>query len=160
MEKTQILSALDRAIQAESTAKAFYTAAAGKTDDAGGARMFRELAEFEAHHERQLRELKASLERSGAWTSYPAREFSKVPTSEGVARKNAGDHADALEALRLAIAAEEKAISEYEALAKAAPDETGRQMFLRLSEEEAMHRRLLDDQYYNLLNRGVWVWGD
>lgn len=160
MEKTQILDALDRAIRAEHDAQAFYTDAAQTTDDAGGARMFRELAAFEAHHERHLRELKASLENSGAWTRYPAREFSKVPAAEGSTRKGPGGHADALEALRLAIAAEEKAMAEYEFLARGAPDEAGRQMFRRLAEEEAGHRRLLDDQYYHLLNRGVWVWGD
>jgi len=160
MEKTQILSALDRAIQAETEAQAFYAEAAAKTDDVGGAGMFRELAEFEAHHREHLEKLKASLQAAGDWIEYPAKRFSKVTLAEARGRKAVGDHADALEALRIAIAAEERAISEYQSLAGKAPDERGREMFEKLVEEEELHRKLLDDQYYALTNKGVWLWGD
>jgi len=160
MEKTQILSALDRAIQAEREANVFYASAAAQTDDAGGAQMFRELAEFERHHEEHLRELKKALEAKGDWIQYAGRDISKVPAAEAKGRKAAGAHASALEALRIAIAAEEKAITEYQALAKGAPDAKGRDMFQKLAAEEELHRKLLDDQYYALTNRGVWLWGD
>lgn len=160
MEKTQVLSALDRAIQAEREANAFYASAAAKTDDAGGAQMFRELAEFERHHEEHLKQLKASLEAKGSWISYAGRKISKVPAAEAQGRAAVGAHATALEALRIAIAAEEKAINEYKTLAKAAPDTKGRDMFEKLAAEEGLHRKLLDDQYYALTNRGVWLWGD
>ncbi|MBE0617864.1 MAG: ferritin family protein [Proteobacteria bacterium] len=160
MEKTQILSALDRAIQAEREANAFYASAASRTDDAGGAQMFRELAEFEKHHEEHLKQLKAALETRGAWIQYAGRKISKVPASEAQGRKAVGAHATALEALRIAIAAEERAITEYQTLAKEAPDAKGRDMFQKLAAEEELHRKLLDDQYYALTNRGVWLWGD
>jgi len=160
MEKTQILSALDRAILAETEAHKFYREAAEKTDDTGGAAMFRELSEFEAHHREHLQKLKASLEGQGDWIAYPAKQISKVPAGEAKGRKAVGSHADAVEALRIAIAAEERAITEYRALSAGAPDERGRDMFEKLAEEEELHRKLLDDQYYALNNRGVWLWGD
>jgi rubrerythrin len=160
MEKTQILSALDRAIQAEHEANVFYANAASQTDDPAGARMFHELADFEKHHEEHLRTLKSSLEAQGSWISYPGKKIFKVPAAEATGRKAAGPHANALDALRIAIAAEEKAISEYRALAVGAPDAKGQEMFQKLAEEEELHRKLLDDQYYALTNRGVWLWGD
>jgi rubrerythrin len=160
MEKTQILSALDRAILAETEAQKFYAQAAGTTDDAGGAQMFRELSAFEDHHREHLEKLKSSLQGQAGWIDYPAKKIAKVPAAEAKGRKAVGSHADALEALRLAIAAEERAMAEYQALANGAPDERGRQMFAKLAEEEELHRKLLDDQYYALTNRGVWLWGD
>ncbi len=160
MEKTDLLNALDRAIAAEKEAQSFYLAAANKTDDAGGAAMFRELAAFEAHHQEHLEALKASLRERGAWIRYPARELSKVPAAEARGRAASGEHSDALEALRLAIATEEKAEAEYKNLARQADDVNGKQMFERLAEEEAVHRKVLDDQYYALSNTGLWQWGD
>ena len=160
MEKTDLLNALDRAIAAEKEAQSFYLAAADKTDDAGGAAMFRELAAFESHHQEHLKALKASLNERGAWIRYPARELSRTPAAEARGRAASGDHADALEALRLAIATEEKAEAEYKNLASQADDTSGKQMFERLAEEEAVHRKVLDDQYYSLSNTGLWRWGD
>ncbi|MDW7712415.1 MAG: ferritin family protein [Deferrisomatales bacterium] len=160
MEKTRILSALDRAIQAEREAHAFYAKAAGETDDPGGAEMFRELAAFERHHEEHLKGLKASLESQAGWIHYPGRKIAKVPAAEAQGRKAAGSHANALDALRIAIGAEERAITEYRTLAAEAPDARGQDMFRKLAEEEELHRKLLDDQYYALTNRGVWIWGD
>jgi rubrerythrin len=160
MEKTNILEALGLAIRAEEQAEAFYAAAAEKTDDAGGKEMFRELAEFECHHKERLTQLRESLQAGGGFLRYEGRSLSKVPGAEARGRPAVGDHADALEALRLAIAAEEKAEAEYRNLARAADDEAGRRMFEKLAEEESMHRKLLDDQCYALANKGLWLWGD
>ena len=160
MEKTDLFNALDRAIAAEKEAQAFYLGAAEKTDDTGGSAMFRELAAFESHHQEHLEALKASLSARGTWIQYPTRELSKAPTAKAGGRAASGEHADALEALRLAIATEEKAEAEYKNLARQADDANGKQMFERLAEEEAVHRKVLDDQYYALSNSGLWLWGD
>lgn len=160
MQKIDLFSALDRAIAGEKEAQSFYLAAAGRTDDPGGAAMFRELAAFESHHQEHLEALKTSLHERGIWIQYPARDFSKTPAAEAPSRAAGSEHADALEALRLAIAAEGKAESEYQRLADQADDTNGKQMFERLAEEEALHRKVLDDQYYALTNKGVWLWGD
>ena len=160
LEKTNLMESLDRAIAAEKEAQAFYLSAAERTDDAAGAAMFRELAAFEAHHQEHLEALKSSLTDRDRWIQYPPRKLDKAPTGEAGGRRAVGDHADALEALRLAIVAEEKAEAEYKNLANQADDTAGKQMFERLAEEEAMHRKVLDDQYYALSNKGLWMWGD
>ena len=88
------------------------------------------------------------------------RELSKTPSGEAAGQRSSGEHADALEALRIAIGAEEKAIGGYQALANQAADANGKEMFTRLAAEEEMHRKVLDDQYYALTNQGLWLWGD
>lgn len=160
MEKTDVMTGIDQAIRAEAEAMAFYGAAAEKTQDAGGAAMFRELASFEASHKEHLEALKASMAAGRGGIPYPGRPLAKVFREGGTVSKGGLDHSDALDALRLAIGAEQRAEIDYRALAEAAPDRAGQEMFRRLAEEEAMHRRLLDDQYYSLTNQGVWQWGD
>ena len=160
MTTIDLAEAIDRAIAAEATARAFYLEAAGKTKNPAGAAMFRELAEFEGHHEDRLKALKASLAAGGAWIAYEGRALSKTSQAEAGSRPTVKESADATDALRIAIGAEEKAEAEYKALARAAGDPNGSAMFERLAAEEAMHRKLLDDQYYALTNRGLWVWGD
>jgi len=39
-------------------------------------------------------------------------------------------------------------------------DPRGKDMYKRLADEEALHEKLLNDQYYSLHNTGVWSWGD
>lgn len=160
MTTVAILEAIDRAIEAETKASAFYADAAGRTKDPGGAAMFRELSEFEAHHRERLTALKGSLQTDGTWIVYEGRDLSKTPTGEAAGRPAVGDSTDALEALQLAIGAEEKAQAEYRTLAEAAANEAGRAMFRRLADEEGMHRKLLDEQYLALANKGVWFWND
>ncbi|GAB4278101.1 MAG: hypothetical protein Kow0092_33880 [Deferrisomatales bacterium] len=160
MEPTDVLAALSQAIQAEEEARAFYENASRSTDDPGGAEMFAELARFEAHHRDRLVALRDSLDAGGGWVAYDGRPLPQTPSAEASGRKAVGAHAGVLEALRVAVAAEERAEAQYRALAREAPDEKGRAMFEALAAEEAMHRKLLDDQYYALANRGVWLWGD
>jgi len=74
--------------------------------------------------------------------------------------RGTGANTGAIEALRIAIEGEEATESGYRSLAAEAANEAGREMFARLAAEEAMHRRLLDDQLPSLVNEGVWLWGD
>ena len=160
MDTKEALAALDGAIRAEENARSFYRSAADRTSDPAGASMFRELADFEEHHRERLVALRTSLAGDGKWIPYAGRDLSAGASTEARGRSVAGPSTDALEALQIAIQAEERAEAEYKALAEKTRDADGKRMFERLASEEAMHRRVLDDQYYSLTNRGVWVWGD
>ncbi len=161
-EKTDLLQALDRAVRAEENARAFYLAAAERTGDPAGARMFRDLAAFEEHHRSQLLRLRDALAAGNGWIAYEPRPVPEPGAGAPGERaaKVVGDRTGALDALRQAIEAERRAEAEYRDLAAQAPDARGQAMFARLAEEEAGHRRLLDDQYFALANRGAWAWGD
>jgi rubrerythrin len=65
-----------------------------------------------------------------------------------------------MDALKIAIREEKKAQVHYRSLAGLTKDPRGRDMYNRLAEEEALHERLLNDQYYSLHNTGIWSWGD
>lgn len=151
---------LDKAIRGEEEAANFYAEAAKRTSDPSGAAMFRELTEFEKHHREHLTALRDTLQKGGTWIAYPSRELPAAKAKANAARLSDLEHADAKTALRAAIAAEEKAEADYKALAAAISSPEGKKMFTRLAEEEALHRRLLDDQLYALSNQGVWLWGD
>lgn len=164
MDPTLLAQELDTAISGEQEAQAFYAAAAQSTDDPSGAAMFRQMAELEGHHRTHLLALRESLARGGGWPAYVERPLPGKVTAcaigSGASSENSCAHADAITALRTALSAEERSEAHYRKLAQAVADQEGRAFFTRLADEEAMHRRLLDDQIYNLANQGVWVWGD
>ncbi|GAB6064790.1 ferritin family protein [Deferrisoma palaeochoriense] len=160
MHPTDLREALDQAIRAEEEACNFYEGAAQTTDHPGGQAMFRELAAFERHHRRHLEELREALLHEKPWPEYQPRDLPPRRTEGDTPASTPSPHADALEALRIAAETEAEAEERYRRLAHQAPDRQGRELFLRLAEEEAMHRKVLEDQYYALSNRGVWLWGD
>jgi rubrerythrin len=65
-----------------------------------------------------------------------------------------------MDALKIAVREEKKAHAYYRSMAELTKDPRGKDMYKRLADEEALHEKLLNDQYYSLHNTGVWSWGD
>jgi rubrerythrin len=145
--------------RAEDEAARFYAHAAENTRDPRGRDMFRQLAEFEQAHYRHLQRLLDTSPGSG-FPGYSGTTFSDVPPGLPSAGLNHHEVKTDLEALDLAIKAEKAANAAYLDLAGKSAEIVVREMFLKLAEEENLHRKVLEDQYYALTNRGVWVWGD
>ena len=150
--------AVSLALQAEDEAARFYDSAAANACDGRGCDMFRQLAEFERSHYRHLQRLLAAQSEADiapylgtAWRAYTPG----APALAAGADRVRND----LEVLAIAIKAEQNARRAYLDLAE---HSTGavREMFLKIADEEELHRRVLEDQHYALTNRGVWVWGD
>ena len=158
-----ILEAIDAAMEAEKQANRFYLDAMEKTGSARGRDLLRQLAAFEESHHDKLRELKESLTGSGAYIAYEGTTFASI-TGEIPIELEEGPDArldDVLEILRLAIDAETSAHERYRKLAKETENPEGKDMFLKLADEEQLHRRILSDEYYQLSNKGgIWSWGD
>jgi rubrerythrin len=158
-----MLEAIEMALEAEQKARQFYLDALNNVSDRRGRDLLQQLADFENNHYRKLTELKASLQNTGTFIEYAGTHFKPYPAQiesevSGVFEQN---KEEILNILNLAINAESKAAQNYRKLAAETADETGQQMFLQLAEEEVSHRRILSDEYYQLLNeRGFWVWGD
>lgn len=159
MSDKELIDILERAIEEEVAAKAFYEEAARTTNDPGGRSMFMELAFFEQHHKEHLEALRDSLAAKSGFIRYPPKTIGSAAEGKP-GRPAVGPKDDILSALRTAIAAEEKAQAIYRGIADTTDDPDGKEMFSRLAEEESLHRRMLDDQYYALSNRGEWLWGD
>jgi rubrerythrin len=151
-----LLEAIQLAIQAERAAQQFYRDAAAKTVNPQGKAFLLELAGFEAYHEEKLLALVDSLSAS-KYFKYEGREL-VLPKSEGGVRVRKEPHPQEMAGiLGMAMDAEKKAQERYKALAEGTADPAGKAMFERLAQEEAVHNRILSDEFYTLSNKGRWV---
>ena len=150
-----MLTAIELAMEAEEAARRIYEEGQTKAATSHGRRLFGQLAEFEDSHYRHLKVLLDSLRGSGRYTVYegtslagpaaPEREQNDEPNTDQL-----------LDILNLAIQAEDEAARRYSELAGKTADVSGRMMFEKLSDEERLHARILNDEFYNLSNKGAW----
>ncbi len=163
MTDATLMSALDEAMQAEEKARDFYRDALTKVSSGKGKDLLNQLVDFEQNHYDKLMELKKSLASSGTFIAYSGTSFK--PYTSGAKSEVSGDiepnKDELLQILSLAIEAESMAYKRYRDLADSVQDARGKDMFLKLADEETMHRRILSDEYYQMNNRGgLWFWGD
>ncbi len=159
MEK--VLEAIEMAMAAEKKAQEFYAEAAGKVANERGRNLLHQLARFEQSHYEALGQLKASLLASGTYVRYEGTSFAPFRAAGEVTGKIEAHREDALSILQMAIEAETEAYERYRVLASQSTDPQGKEMFEKLAAEEVLHRRILNDEFYYLSNRGgIWFWGD
>jgi rubrerythrin len=154
------IKAVHVAMEAEKNAYQTYSKAAKKTKNPKGRDMFQKLSEFEMNHYQRLKELLKSLQEKGEWILYGGTSFKKGTTPLKVERAKDQEQLTDMDALRMAIREEKKAQAYYRSMAELTKDPRGRDMYKRLAGEEALHEKILNDQYYSLHNTGVWSWGD
>jgi rubrerythrin len=154
------LKAVKAAINAEMNAYQAYSKAGKMTKDPKGRDMFQQLSEFEMNHYQKLKELLKSLQEKGEWTLYSGASFKKRPVSLKADKKKGQDQLTDMDALKIAIREEKKAQSYYRSMAELTKDLRGKDMYRRLADEEALHEKVLNDQYYSVQNTGIWSWGD
>ena len=155
-QNVDMLGAIELAMEAEHKAHIFYKDGAEKSEHPQGKDLFLQLADFERSHYEHLKKLYESLSSSGNYINYAGTSFSKSKVEvkgeiEGEPKKN-----EVLEILNLAIEAEREAQQRYEDLAGQTTDTSGQEMFKKLSEEERLHLRILNDEFFNLANKGAW----
>jgi rubrerythrin len=154
------LKAIRVAMDAEMGAYQNYSKAAKMTKNPRGRDMFNQLSEFEMNHYKRLRDLLKSIQEKGEWTLYPGTSLGKPAALKAVQPPKGRDQLNDMDALKMAIRAEKKAHSYYRSMVELTRDPRGRDMYKRLAEEEELHEKLLNDQYYSLHNTGIWSWGD
>ncbi len=154
------LEAVIIAVDAEREAFLFYRSAAEKSTSPRGRDMFEQLSRFEIAHYKTLIHLYLSLKREKKWIPYSG--FGELKAENRIEGSPEGytSKEDDVQALKLAIDKETQAAAFYRKMAEETDDPQGKEMFQNLAKEEEMHRQLLNDQYYALLNQGEWVWGD
>ena len=153
--------ALDIAMDTELSAQAFYAGAALEVQDAHGRDLLGRLAAFEQYHYQKLAELARSLQESGQFIEYEARtveQFAPLVGSGETAGTELVDLKDVPSILSVAIENEKLAGKGYRALADRTTDPLGQTMFRDLANEEMVHQRILEDEFFSLSNRGVWGW--
>lgn len=151
-----LLDAIQIAMEAEQKAAALYADAAQKTANPLGQKLFEQLAEFERHHYDKLVELEKSLRGEGAFAGYEGRELSMQVSGEVKSIEEA-EKMSAMAIITMAIDVEREAEKRYTALAEQTTDPTAQSMFKQLAEEEHSHYLILNDAYWSLNDRGVWM---
>ena len=146
-------------MQAEQVAAEFYEQAAKRTSNPKGRDMFMQLASFEQAHYRILKKYLESLG-VGKFEGYEGTSFSEIPPQVQQSSPTGDSLQTDLDALTLAIEAEKKARAAYIDLAKNSTDDSVSSFFLKLASEENLHRKVLEDQFYTLSNKGLWTWGE
>jgi rubrerythrin len=154
------IKAIRVAMEAEKDAYQNYSKAAKKTKNPKGKDMFQQLSEFEMNHYQKLKELLKSLQEKGEWILYSGTSLKKKMIPLKVEKAKGQEQLTDMDALKMAIREEKKAQTYYRLMAELAKDPRGRDMYKRLADEEALHEKVLNDQYYSLHNTGVWSWGD
>jgi rubrerythrin len=150
-----IEEALNIAIEAELKAQAFYAQAATWVQDPHGRDLLGRLAAFEQHHYQKLTELVRSLQLGGQFIAYEPRtidQFAPLVGGETAGMENEAG------ILGQAIQMEKVAGERYRVLADETTDPAGQTMFRRLANEEQIHQRILEDEFFSLSNQGVWGW--
>jgi rubrerythrin len=148
------------AMEAEKDAYQAYSKAAKQTKNPKGRDMFQQLSEFEMHHYQKLKDLLKSLQEKGEWILYEGTSLKKKTLSLKTQKPKGQEQLTDMDALKIAIREEKKAQAHYQSMAELTKDTRGRDMYKRLANEEALHEKLLNDQYYSLHNTGIWSWGD
>ena len=158
--KREDIEIIKVAMEAEKDAYQAYSKAAKKTINPKGRDMFQQLSEFEMNHYQKLKDLLKSLQEKGEWILYGGTSLKKKAVPLKTPKPKGQEQVTDMDALRMAIREEKKSQAYYRSMAELTKDPLGRDMYKRLANEEALHERLLNDQYYSLHNTGYWSWGD
>jgi len=158
-ENDLLLEALTQAMDQELKAREFYRDAAKKVTDPRGRDLLQQLADFEDYHYQSLKAHYEALSSGQAPPPYRGREI-RPGLEAGQGGRECRDLETAVDVLTMAIEAEREAQARYEAWAEEAASPSAQALFHRLAHEESVHARILNDEFYSLSNRGIWLWGD
>jgi rubrerythrin len=112
------------------------------------------------NHYQKLKELLKSLQEKGEWILYEGTTLKKKAIPLKTEKTKGQEQLTDMDALKMAIREEKKAQAYYRSMAELTKDPRGKDMYKRLASEEALHEKVLNDQYYSLHNTGLWSWGD
>jgi rubrerythrin len=158
--KREDLEIVKMAMEAEKDAYQAYLKAAKKTINPKGRDMFQQLSEFEMNHYQKLKDLFKSLQEKGEWILYGGTSLKRKTLTLKTPKPKGQEQLTDMDALKMALREEKKSQAYYRSMAELTKDPLGKDMYKRLANEEALHERLLNDQYYSLHNTGFWSWGD
>jgi len=145
------------ALGAELMAMEFYSSAAQKAQSSAGKNLFRELAEFEHTHYEHIKGIIESRQKGKTLTLPPISPFDKTIKPE-VSGEFEPNKDEIIDVLNVGIKAEKQAQERYKKIADQIKDKETKQIFINLSEDERRHLNLLENEYYQLSNKGTIIW--
>ena len=157
MNTNNLLDAIRIVKGNEKIASEKYAEAAKTISHIRGKELFTQLSNFEQFHFEQLSALEKSLQESGNFINYEGKEFPLPPVFDIKAAQDP-NRKSIMTIISEAIDLEKASEKAYTDLAGQITIPQGRQMFIRLSEEEHNHYRILNEAYWTLNELGVWKW--
>lgn len=157
MNTNNLLDAIRIVKGNEKIASEKYAEAAKTISHPRGKDLFTQLSNFEHYHFEQVSALEKSLVESGNFINYEGKEFPLPPVFDIKAAQDP-NRKSMMTIIAEAIDLEKTAEKSYADLAAQVTVPQGRQMFIRLSEEEHNHYRILNEAYWTLNELGIWKW--
>jgi rubrerythrin len=162
-EMARALAVLQQAMENERKGREFYLQAAEKARSPRGKATLAGLADDEADHQRLLESEYRSLTSSGQWleaASLIQKGMGEAPLAplfpKGGPRPKVDDTSDDIEALKFALAIEERAFMLYQSAARETSDPHGRAVYDFLTGEENRHYRLIHETLDYLTHPETW----
>lgn len=148
---------LIEAMNKELEAKNFYNNAAGKAKSKAGKKLFNELASFEQNHYEKVKGIIESRNKDrDIEVNSEAQEIMSIKSEiEGELEPNKDE---IVTVINLAIDAEIKAQERYNKIAQLMNDSESKKIFQNLAQDERNHQRILEDEFYQLSNKGTIIW--
>jgi rubrerythrin len=157
MNTSSLVEAIRVVKRNEQIARDRYLEAAKTIGHPRGKELFTQLSNFEQYHYNQISALEKSLVESNDYIDYEGMAFPLPPIFDIKAALDP-DRKSVMTIISEAIDLEKTAEKSYADLAAQITVPQGRQMFMRLSEEEHNHYRILNEAYWALNELGIWRW--
>ena len=155
-----LAEAIKMSIDLEKNGKKFYQEAAERAQTESGKRIFKMLAHEETLHLVTFQKMLDKLDSISNWRelvkNYPEARQVPVFDQSAPVDKVAKANTDEIEALRVAMKQERKAIEYFDKIAHLAKDEATRKIFEFVREQEVYHYDLLQAEYDSITNTGFW----
>jgi rubrerythrin len=151
---------IEEALKLEINGQAFFRRAAELTGQELGKKMFLRLAAEEAKHLEDFSRMFSSILGSDDWKKLVDKERLKgtAPVIEELtARMKRPESKGDIEALRIGMELELKAIDFFTGCAQKTEEPEAKEIFLRISDEEKFHYDLLQAQVDSLTETGFWL---
>ena len=160
------LAALDKAMEVERQGKVFYEEAARHVQDPAGKAVFETLARDEVEHIRLLQAQYEQVERAQEWLTLdeamvcePQTPLVLFPRQKDAALAIPETATD-VDALKLAMAFEEKGYRAYVAAENETDDPVGKKVLAFLARQENNHFVYLQKTLEYLNNEGAWYFDE
>jgi len=148
------------AIRLEINGQAFFNEAAAITHNELGKKMFHRLAQEEVKHLEAFSRLFSEVIQSDEWKKQVRSEELKGPSpviQELALRMKRAEGKSEVEALRIGMELEQKAIDFFTGSAGRMSDPKARQIFEKIADEERFHYDLLLAQHDSVTGSGFWL---
>ena len=154
---SEIDNLLVEAMNSELEAKKFYIDASDKAQSQAGKNLFKELAEFEQNHYERVKNIIISRTNNMEiqTSDVATQDISIKPEIDGEIESNKDE---IITVLNMAIDAEIKAQERYRRIANLFDSEQSKKIFFNLSLDERNHQKILEDEIYQLSNKGTIIW--